>query len=230
MPAKAHSESRGRSRTGRRHEILGIFLLAFSAFSALSLVGMHAGRTRMMGPGGAATASGLYTVFGVGAYLMVLAMLVVAWCSFRGKPLLGGLGEGLGVLTLLGSVTVLFYLPFAGSPHMLSGPGGLLGQWLGELMASFIGSIGAALAATALLFVTLLLVTNIRVSEVIVVLAWSARRARAALWVGAQALGRLLVAMFPRRDARESDDVEGVGPGDEDADDEPDEPSLLHAG
>src|SRR4051812_6695974 len=168
MPAKAHSESHGRSRTGRRHEILGIFLLAFGLFSGLSLVGMHAGRNEMMGPGGGAAAAGLYGVFGIGAYLMVLGMLGVAWRSFRGRPLVGGFSEGLAAILLIGAVTVLLHLPFAGPGHMLRGPGGLMGEWLGELTAGFIGSIGATLAATAMLFVTLLLVTDIRVSEVMV--------------------------------------------------------------
>ncbi|HEY8924723.1 MAG TPA: DNA translocase FtsK 4TM domain-containing protein, partial [Polyangia bacterium] len=212
MPAKAHSESHGRSRTGRRHEILGIFLLAFGLFSGLSLVGMHAGRNQMMGPGGAAAAAGLYGVFGIGAYLMVLGMLGVAWRSFRGRPLVGGFSEGLAAILLMGSVTVLLHLPFAGPGHMLRGPGGLMGEWLGELSAGFIGQIGAALAATAMLFVTLLLVTDIRVSEVMVVLAWAGRRLRTALWVGARALGRLVVAMFPERDRSEGkweDDDDG---------------------
>jgi S-DNA-T family DNA segregation ATPase FtsK/SpoIIIE len=203
MPAKAHSESHGRSRSGRRHEILGIFLLAFGLFSGLSLVGMHAGRNQMMGPGGAAAAAGLYGVFGIGAYLMVLGMLGVAWRSFRGRPLVGGFSEGLAAVLLMGSVTVLLHLPFAGPGHMLRGPGGLMGEWLGELSAGFIGQIGAALGATAMLFVTLLLVTDIRVSEVMVVLAWAGRRLRSALWMGAQALGRLVVAMFPERDRSE---------------------------
>jgi len=204
MPAKAHSESHGRSRTGRRHEILGIFLLAFGLFSGLSLVGMHAGRNQMMGPGGAAAAAGLYGVFGMGAYLMVLGMLGVAWRSFRGRPLVGGFSEGLAAILLMGSVTVLLHLPFAGPGHMLRGPGGLMGEWLGELSAGFIGQMGAALGATAMLFVTLLLVTDIRVSEVMVVLSWAGRRLHAALWMGARALGRLVVAMFPERDRSET--------------------------
>ena len=209
MPAKARSESQGRGQTGRRHEILGIFLLAFGIFSGISLIAMHTGRNQMMGPGGAATAAGLYGAFGVASYLLVVAMLAVAWRSFLGRSLVRGMAEGLGALLLLGAVTVLLHLPFAGAGHALRGPGGLMGEWLGEVTASFIGSIGAALAATTLLFATLLLLTDVRVAEVMVVLSWATRQARSALWMGARALGRLVIAMFPEREARsDADDDE----------------------
>ncbi len=202
MASKGHSGSQGRVRSGRRHEILGIFLLAFGIFSGLSLVAMHAGRTGMMGPGGAATASGLYALFGMAAYLLVVGVLAVSLRSFQARSLVG-ITEALGFTFLLGSVTVLLHLPFSGRPQGLRGPGGLMGEWLGELTASFIGPIGAALAATALLFVTLLLVTDIRMSEVVVVLGWATRSARRGLWLGLRALARMAVAMFPERHASE---------------------------
>ncbi|HEY4188672.1 MAG TPA: DNA translocase FtsK 4TM domain-containing protein [Polyangia bacterium] len=204
MASKGHSESQGRARSGRRHEILGIFLLAFGLFSGLSMLAMHAGRTGMMGPGGAATASGLYGLFGMGAYLLIVAVLAVALRSFRGRSLVSGVTEGIGCLFLMSAVTVLLHLPFAGRSHTLRGPGGLMGEWLGELTAGFIGPIGAALAATAMLFVTLLLVTDIRMSEVVVVLSWATRTARRGTWMGLRALGRLVIAMFPERHASET--------------------------
>ena len=206
MAAKGHSESHGRGRSGRRHEILGIFLLAFGLFSGLSMLAMHAGRTGMMGPGGAATASGLYALFGMASYLVIFAMLALALRSFRGRSLTG-FTEGLGALFLMGALTMLLHLPFAGRARGAhAGPGGLMGEWLGELASGFIGPIGAALAATAMLFVTLLLVTDIRMSEVVIVLAWATRLARRGLWAGLRALGRLVVAMFPERHESEVDD------------------------
>ena len=207
MAAKGHSESRSKGSSGRRHEILGIFLLAFGLFSGLSMLAMHAGRTGMMGPGGAATAAGLYALFGMASYLVIFGMLALALRSFRGRSLVAGLTEGLGCLFLLGAVTVLLHLPFTGRAHATrggSGPGGLMGEWLGELASGFIGPIGAALAATALLFVTLLLVTDIRMSEVVIVLGWATRAVRRGMWTGLCALGRLLVAMFPERHESES--------------------------
>ena len=208
MGAKAQAEPSGRGRSGRRREILGIVLLAVGVFSALSLLSMHFGNPRMMGPGGAAAASGLYGLLGLASYLMVVGMLVAAWRAFRGQSLVEGFIEGLGALCLLASITVLLHLPFAGANHALRGPGGLMGQWLGEVTASFIGSVGAALAATALLFVTLLLVTDIELKELTVVVAWAAGRVRDAGWGILRATGRLVVAMFPEKDDSAADTEE----------------------
>jgi S-DNA-T family DNA segregation ATPase FtsK/SpoIIIE len=208
-------------RGGRRREILGIFLLALGVFSGLSLISSHLGDSRMMGPGGSAAAAGLYGALGLASYLLVVGSLVAAWRAFRAEPLVAGVLEGLGALCLLAAVTVLLHLPFAPSlgddraraaggghghaTHALlqRGPGGLVGQWLAEVTASFIGTVGAALAATALLFATMILLTDLRLREVGLVIAWAARSTAGALWAGARAAGRLVVAMFPRRDASE---------------------------
>ena len=56
-----------------------------------------------------------------------------------------------------------------------NGPGGLLGQYLGEILASFIGGVGAALAATTILATAILLLTDIRVAEVLDSVAWAGR-------------------------------------------------------
>src|SRR5262245_35283828 len=134
MAAKGKVETHG-----RRREIVGICMLGLGIFAVLSLLSMQLGSNRMMGPGGAAAASGLYSLAGFGAYVIVAAMLVVAVRCFRGRSLIDGLVEGVAVLGLLGSMTVLLHLPFADEPVTLRGPGGLLGQWLGEITATFIG-------------------------------------------------------------------------------------------
>src|SRR6185436_2738270 len=127
MPAK----SKASEPQGRKREILGICLLGMGIFSVLSLISMHAGNNRMMGPGGAAAAAGLYSLAGFGAYLIVAGMLVVSVRCFRGKFLNRGLAEVGGTFGVLAALTVLLHLPFADEPVVLRGPGGLLGQWLG---------------------------------------------------------------------------------------------------
>ena len=100
-------------------------------------------------------------------------MSVAAVRCFRARPLVDGLREGAGALLLLCALAVLLHLPFAGSDVSQHGPGGLFGQWLGEVAASFIGAVGAALAATTMLVVGVLLVTEISLQEAMVVLAWA---------------------------------------------------------
>lgn len=212
----------GRGRTQKRREILGILLVSFAVFSGLSLISMQVGRGRLMGPGGAATAAGLYAFAGLGAYLVNAALLLTAVRAFRGKSLVEGFTEGLGALLLFGSVTMLLHLPFAGSAVLRGaggGPGGMVGEWLGELTAGFIGSIGAALAATSCLFVALLMVTNLEAREVAVVVGFAARVAGRGLHAAAKAVGRVVLAIFPEkddagaRDDDEEDDEARLEPG-----------------
>src|SRR4051812_48429183 len=119
------AKSRAQAQDGKGREIAGICLLGFGVFSALSLVSAHAGSGRLMGPGGRAMAGGLYSLAGVGAYLVVGSLLVVAVRCFRGRRLHNGLSEIFGVLGVLLASTVLLHLPFSGKAAWMRGPGGL---------------------------------------------------------------------------------------------------------
>jgi len=197
----AHSETAPRgTHQNRRREISGILLLAGGLFSAMSLVSMQVGGDPLMGPGGGAVATGLYSLFGLCAYLVIAATSVAAVRCFRARPLVDGLREGAGSLLLLCAIAVLLHLPFAGSDVTQHGPGGLFGQWLGEVGASFIGAVGAALAATTMLVVGVLLVTEISLQEAMVVIAWAARHAQRGLVAGALATWRTARAAFPEKD------------------------------
>jgi S-DNA-T family DNA segregation ATPase FtsK/SpoIIIE len=209
----ATSKNKGES-SGRRREILGIGLLGLGLFSLVSTISMQAGNGRLMGPGGAAAAAAIYSFSGIASYILIGASLVVAVRLCRGKSLISGVAEPVGFLSILLSVAVLCHLPFADGKVLLHGPGGLLGQYIGQIVASFIGGVGAALAATTLLSTAVLLLTDIRVAEVLDSLAWAGRHlGRAAKWAagvfcratvkGARALGRVVVAMFPEKSAAE---------------------------
>ncbi len=213
MAVKIKNDAQGKGR-----EIAGICLLGLGIFSVLSLVSLQAGARRMMGPGGEAMASGLYSLAGLGAYLLVGGLLLVAFRCFRGRNLHDGLVEIFGGLGVLFSVAVLLHLPFADRTVRLHGPGGLLGQWLGEVTASFIGGVGAALAAAMVLSISLLLITNVRVHEVLAVVGWAMSHVGHGLVVAGKAFGRMIVAMFPEKAEHEDvaadshHDTEGTVP------------------
>jgi DNA segregation ATPase FtsK/SpoIIIE, S-DNA-T family len=202
MAAKTQPEptARGNARRSRRREVSGILLLAGGLFGGLSLLSMHASGDPLMGPGGVAAASGLYGLAGVGAYLLVAGMLILAVRCFRGRPMVEGLREGGGATLLVAAIAMLLYLPFAGDEVLLHGPGGVLGEWLGEIAASFIGVLGAALAATTMLVVSLLMLTEISTQEVAVVLAWASRHAARGMIAGARSSWRVARAAFPEKD------------------------------
>src|SRR6185436_7061258 len=102
MPAKSKASEPQR----RKREILGICLLGMGIFSVLSLISMHTGNNRMMGPKGAAAAAGLYALAGFEAYLVVAGMLVVSVRCFQGKLLQREFAEVSGTLGVLASLTV----------------------------------------------------------------------------------------------------------------------------
>ncbi|MBN2577188.1 MAG: DNA translocase FtsK, partial [Deltaproteobacteria bacterium] len=200
---------------GRSREVLGIGLLGIALFSLVSLASMQAGNNRIMGPGGAKAAVEIYSLAGIASYLLICACLVVSVRLCRRKPVVAGLLEPPGFVALVSSVAVLCHLPFADGQVLLRGPGGLLGQYVGQLTASFIGPVGAALAATTLLCTAIILLTDIRVAEVVVSLAWAGRHVGRGLWwlarmscrgaaATVRALGRVVVAMFPDKSEAEA--------------------------
>jgi S-DNA-T family DNA segregation ATPase FtsK/SpoIIIE len=229
--AKGSGKTEGKSGS-RRREITGILLMAGGLFAGMSLVSVQLGNNQMMGPGGAATAAAMYGLAGFATYLLIAGMLVASVRCFRARPLVDGFGEAMGALLLLGSTAVLLHLPFAGTATAQHGPGGLLGQWLGEVSATFVGAVGAALIATTLLVVSLLLVTEITMSEVTVVLAWALRQAHRGIATGLAAAWRVARAAFPSRDeagegARAGADADADGDGDaSDAEDVPEEDPI----
>ncbi|HVU49965.1 MAG TPA: DNA translocase FtsK 4TM domain-containing protein [Polyangia bacterium] len=211
MAAKSKAETPSKAApSGRRREIAGICMLAFGLFAGLSMLSMQLGARQMMGPGGAATASGLYGLAGVAAYLFIAGLLVMSVRCFRGKSFVDGPLEGLGAVTLLVASAVLLHLAFTGVETAQHGPGGLLGQWMGEVTASFIGVVGAALAATTALVVSLLLVTEIRVEEVVVVLGWALRQSGRGIVAALRAAWRVARAAFPEKDESERAEAEAA--------------------
>ena len=213
------------AQQGKGREIAGICLLGFGIFCALSLVSRHAGSGTMMGPGGKATAAGLYSLAGLSAYLIVAALLVVAVRVFRGRPIKRSLGEVVGVTGLLVGSTMLMHLPFAGEPHELQGLGGLLGQWLGEITASFVGNVGAAMAGGLTLVIAVLVLTSVSLAEVTNVLAAGVQAGAQAVAGAGRGVGRMVAAMFPEKSDHEL--LEGLENPFEDADDEPRDAELV---
>jgi S-DNA-T family DNA segregation ATPase FtsK/SpoIIIE len=200
MAAKTHAEPPAKSRHARRREIGGILLLAGGLFTGLSLLSMHVGGDPLMGPGGDALASGTYGLVGLTGYLFIAVFLIAAVRCFRGRSLVDGFREALGVPLFLGAIATLLYLPFADREVTLHGPGGLLGEVLGETIGAVIGPVGAALAATTMLVVSVLMVTDISTREAAVVVAWALRHAAHGIAVAARAAWRVTRAAFPEKD------------------------------
>jgi DNA segregation ATPase FtsK/SpoIIIE, S-DNA-T family len=203
--AQAHT-SRARESGqggGKTREIVGICLLGFGVFCALSLISLHAGSGTMMGPGGRATAEGLYSLAGVSAYLLVAGLLVVAVRVFRGRQLSRSIGELVGSAGFVVASAMLLHLPFAGDEASFRGPGGFIGQSLSVLLENVVGVVGAVMAASLFLLISILILTSISVSEVTDFAVGVLARVLVAGSAATRSLGRVAVAMFPRRNQHE---------------------------
>jgi S-DNA-T family DNA segregation ATPase FtsK/SpoIIIE len=200
MAQKSFAEPDRLNRNNRRREIAGILLLASALFSGVSVISMQLGNDPLMGPGGSMVASAFYGLFGLAGYLVMAAMVVEAIRCFRGRRLVEGFGEAAGTTMLICGLSVLLSLPFSGDDLVSHGPGGLFGQWLGELLSGFIGSVGAGMAATTMLLVGVLLVTDISLAQAVTVLAWAGRHASRAIVAAALASWRIARAAFPEKD------------------------------
>src|SRR5262245_39714132 len=126
MAAKSKAETPSREKSqpqSRRREITGVCLLAAGLFAGMSMLSMQLGDHQMMGPGGAAAASGLYGLAGVAGYLVIAGMILMSVRCFRGRRFVEGPREGLGALMLLFAAAVLLHLPFTETVTAQHGPG-----------------------------------------------------------------------------------------------------------
>src|SRR5437764_40561 len=90
-------ESRVQVQGSRGREVTGILLLAASLFLGISLVSLLAGAT-WLGPGGAATATTVYSVLGLGSFFVALTL------ARTGARVLAGRAVGLRGIDTFGAV------------------------------------------------------------------------------------------------------------------------------
>ncbi|MDZ4695321.1 MAG: DNA translocase FtsK 4TM domain-containing protein [Deltaproteobacteria bacterium] len=204
MTSRNSKTIENRSRTT---EIVGICLLGTGVFSTISMISLQIGHTDLMGVGGAATARGLFSLAGLAAYLMVGASLIVAVRCFRGAGVWRNLAESIGLFGIVAAVATLLHLPFSERSAPVRGPGGLLGQWLGELSANFVGSLGAALFALTLLTISLTLMTPLRMEHLLNLAAGVGNQVFAAGGFMLRAIGKFAIEMFPRRQEGHDDET-----------------------
>jgi S-DNA-T family DNA segregation ATPase FtsK/SpoIIIE len=197
--------------TGRRREVLGVVGLGTSIFLLIALVSLQADRL-VMGPFGRFTASLFYGVAGVCGYFLIALAIVAAIRTLIERepilPLLVAAGAMLGVASL----AVLAQLLASGYRVAGYGPGGALGEHLGEILRAVVGTAGTALLALVGLVVAAVVATPLRMRDVLRAIGGVARTAAGllvrALGAVVRFWGEVLGAMFPARDPDEDDGLE----------------------
>jgi S-DNA-T family DNA segregation ATPase FtsK/SpoIIIE len=145
----------------RRREVAGILLLSLALFLGLSLVAFQLDTAALMGPLGDATASGLYALFGVAGYALSGACL---WTAVR---ILAGRALKLSIVDLLAgamgtlSLTILLHVAFARHRLRGHGPGGLVGEYLAELLRFFLSTPGTVLLAVTAMLAAVVVLTEL---------------------------------------------------------------------
>ena len=210
--------------TGRRREVLGVVGLGASIFLFIALVSLQADRL-VMGPFGRAAAALFYGIAGMCGYFLIAIAIVAAIRTLIERrpvmPALVVLGAALGVASL----AVLAQLTASGYRVAGYGPGGALGEHLGEVLRAVVGTVGTALLALVGLVVAAVVATPLRMRDVLRAIGGAARTTAGAV---ARAIGAVLRfwsdvfgAMFPARD-HDEDELE-----DEDADVEVEDQDVL---
>jgi len=211
---------------GRRREVLGVVGLGAAIFLLIALVSLQAGRL-VMGPFGRSTASLFYGVVGVcGYFLIALAVVAAIRTLIEREPVMPAV---LVIGALLGVVSLAIAAHLAASGYRVAGygPGGAIGEHLGEILRAVVGTAGTALLALVGLVVATVVATPLRMRDVLRAIGAVGRAMAAAVARVVLAIGRFWAdvfrAMLPER---ERDD-------DDDDDDEPlevDERDVLEVG
>jgi S-DNA-T family DNA segregation ATPase FtsK/SpoIIIE len=227
----ASGRGRGGAAEGPGREVVGILALGASLFLLAALISLQA-HGLLMGPFGRAIASLVYGLAGIPAYVLVGLAAVVAIRTLMDRrpvlPLEIGLGIALGVV----ATAVLLHLARGGYRVGSAGPGGAIGEHLGEVLRAVISTAGTAMLASITLLVAIVIATPLRMRQV---LGWIGEGLRAtgqtiAAGVGAalRFVGDVFRAILPERDRDEyepdeapSEDAMELQPAEADAEVEP---------
>jgi S-DNA-T family DNA segregation ATPase FtsK/SpoIIIE len=196
--------------TGRRREVIGVVALGAAIFLLIALVSLQAGRL-VMGPFGRSTASLFYGVAGVcGYFLIVLAVVAAIRTLIEREPVIPTslvIGAIIGIVSL----AILAHLTAAGYRVAGHGPGGAIGEHLGEILRAVVSTAGTALLALVGLVVAAVVATPLRMRDVLRAIGGALGAAGGVLARGVLAVARfwgaVFRAMLPDRE-RDLDDDE----------------------
>jgi DNA segregation ATPase FtsK/SpoIIIE, S-DNA-T family len=210
---------------GRRREVLGVLVLGAAIFLLIALVSLQAGRL-VMGPFGRSTASGFYGVAGVCGYALIALAVVAAVRTLVERTPIMPASLVFGALVGVVALAVIAHLAVSGYRVAGHGPGGAIGEHLGEILRAVVGTAGTALLALVGLVVAAVVATPLRMRDVLRALGAVARASAAAVarvvLAVASFWGDVFRAMLPERERDDGDR--------DDDDDEVDDRDVLEVG
>src|SRR6476620_8314370 len=134
------------SKTDRRREVVGVIGLGAGLFLLIAMISLQA-HTLVMGPFGRSTAGLFYGLAGMcGYFLIALGMAAAVRTLIDRSPVMPALivaGTLLGVVALATLIHLI-------APHYRvagHGPGGAIGEHLGEILRAMVSTAGTVLLA-----------------------------------------------------------------------------------
>jgi len=199
---------RASGSTGRRREVLGVVSLGAAIFVLIALISLQAGQL-VMGPFGRSIASAFYGIAGVCGYALVgLAAVAAIRALVERAPIMPA---GIAIGTLFGVVSLAVLAQLVASGYVVAGhgPGGAIGEHLGEISRAVVSTAGTALLALVGLLVAAIVATPLRMRDVLRAIGGAARTIGGAIFLALLAVARfwgdVVRAMLPDRD-RDADD------------------------
>jgi S-DNA-T family DNA segregation ATPase FtsK/SpoIIIE len=189
--------------------VLGVLGLGVCVFLLVAMVSLQLDQL-VMGPFGRTAAGSFYGVVGLCGYFVIAAGAVAAVRALLVRQPVVPLAIGSGIVIAIVALAVLVHLAAAGYRVAGHGPGGAVGEHLGEVLRAVIGTVGTALVACVGLLVAAVVATPLRMRDVIGA-AWHGMTLAADYVVRAVcAFGRFwrdaLRAILPSQGDRDDDD------------------------
>jgi S-DNA-T family DNA segregation ATPase FtsK/SpoIIIE len=166
----------GSSTVSRRvSEFVGVVLFAAALIWVVSLAsyeptdpvwffstGSHAAPANFAGRVGAFLAELSFQLFGYGAYLIPLLLVVIGWHSFWCRKLDAAATKATGTLLLFGSSSAFLSLVFgtldlSGKPFRA---GGYVGDWLAKELSDYLNRTGSIIAILTFIFLAVIVSTQ----------------------------------------------------------------------
>lgn len=171
----------------RGFEAAGItmVIVAVALCFALFSFDPSAGGDNLVGPVGDRLARVLLGGIGVVGYVVGLGLVGIAGATLFGRVRVPSALSVMSALSITVGATVLAHLVASDSDVLGHAAGGLVGVVLGELMASVIGPVGAALVAVGAVLLGVIGISDLSLSRAL------ADAATAMRFVGKQTFGRL---------------------------------------
>jgi len=203
--------TRERPHRQRTPEIFGIAALGAAIFLLAGLISLGFGDGRLMGPFGRSAALLVYSVVGLGGYVLAAALIGAAFRVLLGKTPVMRLSIALGLALGVVSADTLAHLVAAQRRIGGHPPGGALGAAVAEVSRALVSTAGTALLGLVGLVLAVVVATPLRIGQVLEAVggtaAWFGRGFyRGARRVGGDVAGfggEVIRSVLPERDRDE---------------------------